>query len=182
MVANLAVVLGKAGKRVIVVVADLRRPRLERFFAMPDGTSRADGSRPGLTNVLAAEVSVDDALTDVPGSTNVRILPSGPMVGNPAELLGSAAMARIITRLRERADFVLIDGAPVLGVSDALVLSRIADGILLVADAARTRRTTVTQARMQLQQVDGKLIGSVLVNVDARADGFSAEYATGDGL
>jgi capsular exopolysaccharide synthesis family protein len=168
-VANLAAVLGKAGKRIIVIVADLRRPRLETFFGMEaDGASGEDPPPLGLTNVLAGETSVDDALAPVPNMPNVQVLRSGPMAGNPAELLESKRMREVVTRLRDQADFILIDAAPVLGVSDALVLCRLADAVLLVADAGRTRRTTVSRAREQLIQVNGKLIGSVLTNSDAR--------------
>jgi capsular exopolysaccharide synthesis family protein len=168
-VANLAVVLGKAGKRVIVIVADLRRPRLERFFGMEaDGASGAQPTSLGLTNVLAGEASIDEALAPVPNMQNVRVLRSGPPAGNPAELLESKRMNDVVTRLRDQADFVLFDAAPVLGVSDALVLCRLADAVLLVADAGRTRRTTVSRARDQLIQVNGKLIGSVLNNSEAK--------------
>jgi capsular exopolysaccharide synthesis family protein len=169
IVANLAAVLGKAGKRVIVIVADLRRPRLERFLGMAaDGSSDAETSPLGLTNVLAGEAGVEEALEPVPNMPNVRVLRSGPMAGNPAELLESNQMRNVVTRLREQADFILIDAAPVLGLSDALVLCRLADAVLLVADAGRTRRTTVSRAREQLIQVNGKLIGSVLNNSDPK--------------
>jgi capsular exopolysaccharide synthesis family protein len=167
-VANLAAVLGKAGKRVIVIGADLRRPRLEEFFGMADGAAGEESAGAGLTNVLAGEVSVGEALTPLPNVPNVWILRSGPMAGNPAELLESHRMNNVVSRLREQADFVLIDAAPVLGVSDALVLCRLADAVLLVADAGRTRRTTVSLAREQLMQVNGKLIGSVLNNLDPK--------------
>jgi tyrosine-protein kinase len=179
-VANLAAVLGKAGKRVIVIVADLRRPRLERFFGMVDGASGTETASSGLTNVLAGEVGVDKALTPLPDVPNVSILPSGPMPGNPAELLESNGMRNIVSRLRDQADFILIDAAPVLEVSDALVLCRLADAVLLVADAGRTRRTTVRMARERLLQVNGKLIGSVLNNLDAkRAEAYGSQLVTG---
>ena len=77
-------------------------------------------------------------------------------------------MRNVITRLRDQADFILIDAAPLLGVSDALVLCRLADAVILVADAERTRRTTVSRAREQLIQVNGKLIESVLNNSDTK--------------
>jgi capsular exopolysaccharide synthesis family protein len=168
-VANLAAVLGKSGKRVIVVIADLRKPRLERFFGMADGASGAEAASFGLTNVLAGEISVDEAMAPLPNVPNVWILRSGPMAGNPTELLESNGMRNIVSRLRDQADFVLIDAAPVLGLSDALVLCRLADAVLLVADAGRTRRTSVSRAREQLMQVNGKLIGSVLYNLDLKA-------------
>jgi polysaccharide biosynthesis transport protein len=173
-VANLAAVLGRAGKRVVVVAADLRRPRVASFFGIPDGRSSMNGMQ-GLTNVLADEVDVGSALRDANGHPNVRVLPSGPMVGTPAELLESNSMRRVIARLRADADFVLIDGAPILGVSDGLALARLADGVILVADAGRTPRTAVTQASDQLSQMDATIIGAVLNNLDARGvDAYEA--------
>jgi non-specific protein-tyrosine kinase len=173
-VANLAAVLGSAGKRVVIVGADLRRPRVAGFFGIADGQAEMNGAC-GLTNVLAEEVDVDAALQDAHDCPNVRVLPSGPRIGTPAELLESNSMRRVIARLRSEADFVLIDGAPVLGVSDALVLARLVDGVLLVADAARTPRSAVAQASDQLAQMDANVIGAVLNNVDAHGvDGYEA--------
>jgi capsular exopolysaccharide synthesis family protein len=165
-VANLAAALGKAGKYVVVVAADLRRPRLETFLGLTNGSTGSE-SRPGLTNILAGEVGVDDALVPVPGMPNVKVLPTGPMVANPAELLESNAMRRIMAYLRDHADIVLIDGTPILGVSDALAMSQLADAVLLVADAGQARRT-VSQARAQLAQVNGRLMGTVLNNFDRK--------------
>ena len=172
-VANLAIVLGKAGKRVIAVSADLRRPQLEACFGLAGELHFGRG----LTNVLAREIDVDDVLVRIPGNANVRLLPSGPLPGNPAEVLESHAMERVIARLRDQADFILLDSARLLGVSDALVLCRLADGVLFIANAATTRRTIVNQARAQLGHVDAAVVGAVLNDVDPRlSDTFAETY------
>jgi capsular exopolysaccharide synthesis family protein len=158
--ANLGVALARAGKQVIVVSADLRRPRLQNFFKSNNGY--------GLTNVLAGEHSVHDVLSQPRGMPNLRLLGSGPVPGNPAELLTSTAMSKTLSQLRDEVDFVLIDAAPILAVSDALVITRVADGVLLVADAQRSSRSAVDQARHQLHQVNARLVGSVLNNLDPR--------------
>jgi polysaccharide biosynthesis transport protein len=158
--ANLAVVLGQAGKRVIVVSGDLRKPRLQQFFGL-------SSKRKGLTNLLAGEVTLDQVLVPVdPSPGNVRLLDSGPIPGNPTELLGSDAMRDVMDQLRARADFVIVDIAPVLAVADAMTLARRCDGVLFVADASRSSQGAVTQARQQLEQVGAKIIGGVLHNFD----------------
>ena len=159
--ANLGVVLARAGKRVILVSADLRRPRLQSFF---DGSN----SRYGLTNILAGEKTVAESLVNVKDLPNLRVLGSGAIPGNPAELLTSFAMGKTLKELARMADIVLIDAPPVLPVSDALGLSRFADGVLFVADGSRTRRSAVEQATERLGQVGARLLGSVLNNFDPK--------------
>jgi len=169
--ANLAVVLGQAGKRVIVVSGDLRKPRLHQFFGAPDRIK-------GLTNLLAGEVSLDEVLRPVnPSPGNVRLLDSGPIPGNPTELLGSDAMRDVMEQLKARADFVIIDTAPVLAVADAMTLARLVDGILFVADAGKSTQGPIVQARMQLEQVGARMIGGVLHNFDrSKSPAYSGKF------
>lgn len=156
--ANLGVALAHAGKRVILVSADLRRPRLERFFGADKGH--------GLTNVIAGEMSLDE-VTANPGIDGIRIVPTGPIPGNPAELLGSDAMGGILDQLKESADLVLIDAPPLLAVADSLTLASMVDGVLLVVDAEETTRAAVMHARRELEQVDAPVIGAILNRFDA---------------
>jgi succinoglycan biosynthesis transport protein ExoP len=155
--ANLGVALARAGKRVILVSADLRRPRIHKFFGAPGGS--------GLTNVLAGETPSSEALLPV-NEPNLRLLNSGPLAANPAELLGSDLTRRVLRDLAEISDFVLIDSAPILVVSDALTLAPLVDGVLIVADVRRSSRTSVEQARQQLDQVNARVVGAVLNNLD----------------
>jgi capsular exopolysaccharide synthesis family protein len=166
--ANLGVALAQSGKRVILVSADLRKPRLHRFFRSQNGT--------GITNVLAGEKSALEVLSWV-GVENLRLLPSGPVPGNPAELLGSDAMENLLAELQEAADFVLIDAAPVLPVADAMTLTPLTDAVLFVADARRTTRGAIEQARHQLDQVNARVIGTVLNNFDpSKAPGDAYQH------
>jgi capsular exopolysaccharide synthesis family protein len=167
--ANLAVAFSQAGKTVVVVSADLRKPRLESFFDLPAG-------KPGLTNFLAGEITLDQALQRPRHIPNLRVLGSGPIPGNPAELLSSTAVAHILDELAARADLTLIDAPPILAVSDALALSRSADGFLLVADASKTNRTAVDHTCYQLRQVNGRLIGAVLNRVGRANSLTTANY------
>jgi capsular exopolysaccharide synthesis family protein len=175
-VANLGAALANAGKKVVLVVGDLRKPRLHEFL-LPDDTR----SNRGLTNVLAGESALGEALVEVPGFSNLKVLLSGPLPGNSSEVLGSNAMGRVLVELKESADFVLVDGAPILTVSDSIALSRLTDGVLLVADATRTKRGEVDQARHQLQQVGARLLGFVLHNTDSRTfDVYGNGYSLRD--
>ncbi|MCA1726246.1 MAG: polysaccharide biosynthesis tyrosine autokinase, partial [Actinobacteria bacterium] len=156
--ANLSVVLANADKRVILVNADLRKPRVHRFFGVQNKT--------GVVDVLWGEAKPWEALVD-PGIENLRLFPSGPIPARPAELLGSEAMGELLAELREVADFIIIDSAPVLVVSDALALAPLCDGVLYVADAESTSRGAVAHAREQLEQVGVQMVGSVLNHFDA---------------
>jgi succinoglycan biosynthesis transport protein ExoP len=169
-VSNLGVALAQAGKRVILLDADLRKPRLHRFFAL--------NNHVGLTNVLAGETEPWGAVVQ-PHMDNLGVLPSGPVPGNPAELLSSDQMGGLIEQFSQAADFVLIDSAPVLAAADATILATFADGVLLVADADRASRGSVGHARVQLDHVNATVVGAMLNNFDlskARAYPYYYQY------
>ncbi|MDQ3983051.1 MAG: polysaccharide biosynthesis tyrosine autokinase [Actinomycetota bacterium] len=166
--ANLGVALAQANKRVILVSADLRRPRLSTFFGVP--------KEPGLTNLLQGEIGLAEALMN-PGIKNLRLLPSGPVPHDPAELLGSEATRMILQQLAHAADFVLLDGPPILALADAIVLAPLTDGVLYIADAQKTGRSAVDHARQQLDQVQASVIGCVLNNFNpSKAGGYQYQY------
>src|SRR5205085_11256139 len=112
--ANLAVSLADANRRVILVSADLRKPRVHRFFGLSNDV--------GLSNALTGELKPWETLQD-PNVENLRVMPSGPVPARPAELLQSEQMGELLAELREVSDFVIIDTAPVLLVADALALA-----------------------------------------------------------
>jgi non-specific protein-tyrosine kinase len=153
---NLAVTLAQGEKRTILVDADLRQPALHGFFG-------AENTQ-GLTT-MAVE---DDALSKPPlletTVANLKLLPSGPLPPNPAEILGSRRMEDIIAALKERADIVLFDAPPIIAVTDAAVLSTKVDGVLLVVRAGKTRREHALRARELLDRVNVRLVGAVLSN------------------
>jgi succinoglycan biosynthesis transport protein ExoP len=168
--ANLAVTLAQARKRVLLISADLRKPRIHRFFGISNDV--------GLTSLLIGEARPWEAVVDV-GFEHLKVVPSGPVPGNPAELLGSDAMGRLLAQFREVAEFVILDSAPAMVVADALTLAPFADAALFVADAEQTSRGAVTHARNQLEQVNVKVIGAVLNNFDparARAAAYYYSY------
>lgn len=152
--ANLAVVLAQSGNSVVLVDADLRRPRIHRMFNI-DRTL-------GLTSNLVAE-PLDMTLQSI--DSNLSVITSGPVPPNPSELLSSRRMDAIIAELRLRFDYVILDSPPALAVSDAVALSRHVDGVVLVLQAGRTSVPQVRRALAALDQVNAPVLGLVLNRV-----------------
>jgi capsular exopolysaccharide synthesis family protein len=165
--ANLAVVLAQAGKRVVLVSGDLRKPRIARFFQPHGGATETDI---GLSTVLTGETSLQDALQPS-GVENLWLLTAGPVPAQPAEMAQSSAMAVLVDALRQAADLTIIDSAPTLVVTDAAAMAPHVDGVLFVADASRTTRGAVTRARVQLEHVGAVMVGAVLNNFDPSKQG-----------
>ena len=160
---NLAVVFAQAGRRVLLVDADLRWPSIHNYFDLPNDH--------GLTTLLRGEATDVDSVTHPTEQPNLRVLTTGPLPPNPAEQLGSQRMQIVIEMLRDYADVVIFDSPPLLAVADAAVLSAFADGSLLVIDASRSRRRQVAVATAALSHAGAKILGAVLNRV-AGSDSF----------
>jgi len=171
--ANLAVAFARAGSRVALVDCDLRKPRQHAFFDREP--------IPGLTSVMVGDVLLEEACFLVPGcGENLLLLPSGPLPPGPSELLGSTRFEEVIGMLRKVADYVIIDTPPVLPVADALVISRVADATIVVANAQRSDRQGVLAAFESLEKVEAPIVGTVLNQVKkANLDGASYGYGYG---
>ncbi len=170
-VMNLGVVLAQSGQRVILVDADLRRPRLHKLGGLHNRT--------GLTNMLIADAGSELFLhgqkTDIP---SLVIVPSGPLPPNPADVLNSPRMGEIIKQLAARADIVIVDTPPMV-FSDAQILSGMVDGCLLVAQAGKTRSGDFRDTVQALNQIGASLIGIVVNKVNfGRAEYRRYEYYT----
>ena len=159
--ANLAVTLATAGRQVIVLCCDLRRPRIHEFFGLSNEV--------GLTSVLLGRHPIMDALQPVSGLSTLRLMASGPLPPYPSELLSSSRMTALFDRFRAEADVVLIDSPPILPVSDALVLFRRVDATLMVFSARSTNRKEATLALAKARQVDVPLVGAVLNGVSSKS-------------
>lgn len=153
-IANLAVTVAQGGRRVILVDCDLRRPSLHEIFDVGNDT--------GLTTMVLDESA--DLLLKESGVENLLLLPSGPKPPNPADLLGSRQIDHVFEQLKEQADMILIDAPPVLGVTDAAVLSAHADGVLLVVNAGKTRREHAERAKEVLENARARIVGVTLTN------------------
>ncbi len=156
--ANLAVTMAQSGKNVLLMGCDLRKPILHTLFSAANGK--------GLSSVLAERVSLTEAIveTDV---ANLRLLPAGDIPPNPAELLESEAMADVLKTVKTRFDYVFLDAAPLLAVSDSVVLATRADGVLLVLGASQVSEDAALQAKTRLERVQADILGVVLNAVDA---------------
>lgn len=165
---NLAVAFARSGLRTIVVCCDLRRPRLHEFFGVTNEV--------GFTSALMGTVPLKAALQAVPGQERLRVLASGPLPPNPAELLASQRTAELLKTLGSLADILLIDSPPTLPVTDALVLSQQVDATLLVASAGKTTRKAAARASEMLQQVDAPIVGAVLNAVPSHGHYGSYSY------
>lgn len=167
--ANLAVALAQSGKRVVALSCDLRKPRLHRFYGLSNDV--------GVTSILRDGVSVPEAAQRVGGLDTLRVIPSGPVPHDPAELLGSEDMEEMLADLRRYADYVLVDTAPVLVVSDALSVAPKTDGVIVMADAGSTTRGAVKATREQLELVGANIVGAVFNNFDpSRAKMYYGSY------
>lgn len=167
-VANLGIVMAQAGKRVIIIDSDLRKPRLNRVLKV-SGT-------PGITDALWREednVAAYLRETAVPG---LRILSSGKIPPNPADLLGSQRMRRLIESLQKEADLLIFDVPPLLAVTDASILAQFVQGIVLVVDTSRTSRAAVSRAVETLFNANANLFGVVLNRMTRNARSYGYYY------
>jgi len=155
--ANLGVALAQAGKRVVLVSADLQRPGLESYFYAQNGT--------GLTDVLAGKKRAIEALSEVE-IDNLRVLPTGPLSPTGGTVLNPESVSNVLYQCEQSADIVLIDSGPLLGTSDSIAVAIAADAILVVVDAKRSDRSALDEARRLLERIGTPVIGSVLTNTD----------------
>lgn len=162
---NIASTLATAGERVLLIDADLRRPKLANYLKL-------EGSV-GLTTVLIGEARFEEVVQPY-GNTRLDVLAAGPVPPNPAELLGFDAMAQLVTWATQHYDHVIIDAPPLLPVTDAAVLSKIVSGTLIIAGARKVRRGELEAAIDSLDRVEARVLGIVL-NMVQQAD--SARYA-----
>jgi capsular exopolysaccharide synthesis family protein len=162
--ANLAVVMAQAGRKVVAVDSDLRRPVLHKIFSLSNSHGLSDA-------ILHANPSVSEHLqaTEV---ENLWVLTSGPLPPNPAEFLGSERMGAVIDELQCQVDMVLLDTPPLLAVADAIILGNRLDGIVLVTDVGRTRRGDLQRVTKELNRVQVNLLGVVLNRLSPGSDHY----------
>jgi len=170
---NLATVIAQNGSRVLLIDADLRRPSLHRDFARP----RA----PGLTNAIAQfeqGAGLDRSLIQSTEVEGLSVIPAGHATPKPTELLSSSRLSRVISECREMFDHVIIDAPPILGLADAVALSRMVEGVIVVVAAGQTGKENFRGAVLRLQQVQAPLLGVVLNRVDLNSPDYA--YCSSD--
>jgi capsular exopolysaccharide synthesis family protein len=156
---NLAAAMAEAGRRVIIVDSDLRRPSLHQVLSLPNEL--------GLSNVILKQTAVDAALQET-GIPSVKALTSGPYPPNVAELLGSPKLQELIQALAQRADVVLLDSPPISLFADAAALATVVDGVLFVVAQDQATGRGVQQALQQMDHVRARALGIVFNKASAR--------------
>lgn len=156
---NLAITMSQATHKpkIILVDADMRRGQLLKYLGAP--------ANKGLSEYLNGQVELNDVLFNI-DIDHLSFISSGAIPANPAELLASQRMRELITALRSRFDFVLIDTPPVIPVTDSVIIGSNVEGVILVIQAGRTQRGMVSRATELLTQAQAKIVGHVLTNIE----------------
>lgn len=174
---NTAYMLAQTGAEVLIIDCDLRRPRLHTQFEVSNAR--------GLTTWLSGEKDLDGIIQSCSRTPNLKVLTSGPVPPNPAELLGSAEMRNLLGKLSERFVHIIIDSPPAISFTDASILSTMVDGVMLVVHGGRSSRAVVRRAKQQLLDVGAHIFGVVLNNVrletqDYYYSGYYSSYYSSD--
>ncbi|MFN2289801.1 MAG: CpsD/CapB family tyrosine-protein kinase, partial [Anaerolineae bacterium] len=168
VVFNLGKVLAAAGARVLLLDADLRKPRLHRIIS-------AKNVR-GLTSVVLGERELNEVITVVADVPNLDVVCSGPLPPNPPELYGKATFAKLLAQARQEYDWVIIDTAPVASVTDPVICSSLVDLVLLVVQYGHARRQLIRDAVRSLSRTGVRIAGCLLNKVDVERDHYYYSY------
>jgi capsular exopolysaccharide synthesis family protein len=167
---NLAVTLAQLGDRTLLVDSDLRKPGVRRALNLTIGKEL------GLSSYLAGVCTLDEAILPHPTISNMSALTTGPVPPSPADLLSSHRMQEGIIELRRRFKFIVIDSPPIMAATDAVILSTLTDGVLLVVRSGSTPKEAFTRSRDLLAAVKGRLLGVILNAVDSSAPDYYYSY------
>lgn len=170
--ANLAITLAQLGDRTLLLDSDLRKPGVRRALSLPNGRSHEIG----LSSYLAGVSSLRDVVISHPTVPNLDAIGTGPIPPNPADLLSSHRMAEAIEDLRQQYKFVVIDSPPIMAATDAVILSALTDGVLLVVWSNETPKQAFSRSRELLSSVKGHLLGVVLNAVDSGSPDYYYSY------
>lgn len=164
VVGNLAVTYAQNERNVLLIDADMRKPTVHRTFQL--------SNRYGLSSYLSRQADLEEVVqeSEVP---NLFVMTAGPIPPNPAEMLNSNSMTKLMEQLREQFDIILIDTPPILAVTDAQLLASKSDGVLMVISAGKVKKEVAIKAKDSLTRVNARILGVVLNNVKRKA---SEEY------
>lgn len=160
---NLAVTMGQVDKKILLIDADLRKPKVHEVFSL--------SNEDGLTTVLVEGLDYKEVVIST-GIGSLDILTSGPIPPNPAEILGSNKMKSFLENIKEDYDIILIDSPPVGMVTDAAVLSTICDGVIIVSAAGQAIINAAINAKELLEKVNANIIGVVMNKVPLKKGGY----------
>ncbi|MGA8073211.1 MAG: polysaccharide biosynthesis tyrosine autokinase, partial [Candidatus Acidiferrales bacterium] len=167
---NLAVTLAQLGDRTLILDSDLRKPGVRRVLGLTVGRES------GLSSYLSGLSTLDEVCFPHPQIDNLVALPTGPIPPSPADLLSSHRMRDAISYLRQKYKFIVIDSPPIMAATDAVILSALTDGVLLVVRSGTTPKEAFTRTRDLLHAVKCRLLGVVLNAVDSSAPDYYYSY------
>lgn len=170
-IANTAVTFALDGYKTLLIECDLRKARVHEVFNIPQA--------PGITNILTDKQEVGEVVQSIEEVEGLDVLTAGPLPPAPSELLGSKSIEALVLELRDKYDKILIDAPPVLSVTDAVVLNRIVDGVVLVVAAGETKKETVRQAQKTLARVDANVLGTLISKMNIKRSSYYDYYAYG---
>ncbi|MGI8884396.1 MAG: CpsD/CapB family tyrosine-protein kinase, partial [Pyrinomonadaceae bacterium] len=160
---NTAISLAQTGAKVLIIDADMRRPRLHSIFNISNGA--------GLSTILSSE-STEREMLDIiqyDDLAKLHLLPSGPIPPNPAELIGSEQMANFLKTMGNNFTHVVVDSPPIASFTDGVLIASMVDGVILVVHAGKSSRQVIRRSRQLLQDIGAKIFGVVLNNVNLKS-------------
>jgi len=160
---NTAISLAQTGAKVLIIDADMRRPRLHSIFNLENGG--------GLSTLLSNELSDDeiDKVVRQDEKTKLYLMTSGPVPPNPAELIGSEQMATLLRMLQQRFTHIVVDSPPIASFTDGVLIASMVDGVILVVNSGTSSRQVVRRTRHLLNEIGAKIFGVVLNKVNLKA-------------
>lgn len=169
--ANFAIALAQAGSKVLIIDSDLRKPKIHKLFCLPNNI--------GLTNILIEHMNWEEYIASVEELPNLYVMTSGPIPPNPTEILGSERMMGLISKIKEKFNFVILDTPPVGVVTDAAVISSYVDGAILVVASGNVEIEAAQRAKALLSNVKANILGVVLNKVPTKGAGYYKYYYYG---
>jgi capsular exopolysaccharide synthesis family protein len=166
--ANLAVSFAQTGKKVLIIDCDLRKGRQHKIFGV--------SGKNGLSNLLIGDITKSDEYIAETKIKNLSLMPRGTFPPNPSELLNSKKNASLIKLLSKYYDIVILDGAPIVGLSDSLILSSLVDKVLLISALGHTPKTELKNTKKALENVNANIAGCIANNISSLHGGYGSYY------
>ncbi|MFA5075543.1 MAG: CpsD/CapB family tyrosine-protein kinase [Candidatus Babeliales bacterium] len=155
-------------KKILIVDADLRKSKVHKYLGITPEI--------GLSDILSNGTNADDAFITIKGIENLTILPAGKAPSNPAELLGSLKFRNLLSQLKEKYDYIILDTPPVIPVTDAGLIGAQVDGVIMVIQAGRTQKGVIKHGEGLLRQANAKLLGYIVTNIQYHVPAYIYRY------